>query len=322
MPVALPANVAEFYLIATRMVAAIADVRGYDVTDPQIRTAVPAHPRRRRCQWWSEGGSDSGCRSAGGTLTALRPAPAWPRPHGAQQGDRLRLVRRPVARCWAASVRRCRRRQCHRRRGRRLSAEPDRRQATREFRAAPTEPRRVGGISDRSVVEVTDGSFGPSQARSARSIEDMAAARGASSARWGMIRALGLALRAATRPGAPGMGERLSALPRMVRAAMRGEYAGVTRGRLLGMLGALLYVVSPVDLVPESLFTIFAWPMTPSWSPGWLRRSSTTRRRSSLGRGLSRAGAPRDRWPARCPAGERTTGNSSAHWTVRSHVVR
>ena len=85
----------------------------------------------------------------------------------------------------------------------------------------------------------------------------MAAARGASSARWGMIRALGLALRAATRPGAPGMGERLSALPRMVRAAMRGEYAGVTRGRLLGMLGALLYVVSPVDLVPESLFTIF-----------------------------------------------------------------
>ena len=40
MPVALPANVAEFYLIATRMVAAIADVRGYDVTDPQIRTAV------------------------------------------------------------------------------------------------------------------------------------------------------------------------------------------------------------------------------------------------------------------------------------------
>jgi hypothetical protein len=40
MPVALPANVTEFYLIATRMVAAIADVRGYDVTDPQIRTAV------------------------------------------------------------------------------------------------------------------------------------------------------------------------------------------------------------------------------------------------------------------------------------------
>ncbi|MGB2701449.1 MAG: EcsC family protein [Candidatus Phosphoribacter baldrii] len=40
MPVALPANVAEFYLVATRMVAAIADVRGYDLSQPQIRTAV------------------------------------------------------------------------------------------------------------------------------------------------------------------------------------------------------------------------------------------------------------------------------------------
>ena len=40
MAVALPANVAEFYLIATRMVAAIADVRGYDLRDAQIRTAV------------------------------------------------------------------------------------------------------------------------------------------------------------------------------------------------------------------------------------------------------------------------------------------
>ena len=40
MPVALPANVVEFYVGATRMVAAIADLRGYDVDDPQVRTAV------------------------------------------------------------------------------------------------------------------------------------------------------------------------------------------------------------------------------------------------------------------------------------------
>jgi len=40
MPVALPVNVAEFYLQATRMVGAIATVRGYDVRDPQVRTAV------------------------------------------------------------------------------------------------------------------------------------------------------------------------------------------------------------------------------------------------------------------------------------------
>jgi hypothetical protein len=40
MPVALPVNVAEFYVQATRMVGAIATLRGYDVRDPQIRTAV------------------------------------------------------------------------------------------------------------------------------------------------------------------------------------------------------------------------------------------------------------------------------------------
>jgi EcsC protein family len=40
MPVAVPVNVAEFYLQATRMVGAIATVRGYDVRDPHVRTAV------------------------------------------------------------------------------------------------------------------------------------------------------------------------------------------------------------------------------------------------------------------------------------------
>lgn len=40
MPVALPVNVAEFYVQATRMVGSIATLRGYDVQDPQVRTAV------------------------------------------------------------------------------------------------------------------------------------------------------------------------------------------------------------------------------------------------------------------------------------------
>ncbi len=40
MPVALPVNVLEFYLQATRMVGAIAHLRGYDTEDPHIRTAI------------------------------------------------------------------------------------------------------------------------------------------------------------------------------------------------------------------------------------------------------------------------------------------
>ena len=40
MLVALPANVVGFHVLAARMVAAIAELRGYDTKDPHIRTAV------------------------------------------------------------------------------------------------------------------------------------------------------------------------------------------------------------------------------------------------------------------------------------------
>ncbi|MDO5663433.1 MAG: EcsC family protein [Brachybacterium sp.] len=42
LPVMLPGNVVEFYVQATRMVAAIAAVRGYDIDDEEIRTRVLA----------------------------------------------------------------------------------------------------------------------------------------------------------------------------------------------------------------------------------------------------------------------------------------
>ncbi|WP_392508200.1 EcsC family protein [Naumannella halotolerans] len=40
MPVALPANVLEFYVQAVRMIAAVAHLRGYDLTDDRVRTAI------------------------------------------------------------------------------------------------------------------------------------------------------------------------------------------------------------------------------------------------------------------------------------------
>lgn len=40
LPVALPANVLEFYVLATRMTAAIAHLRGYDLAKPSVRSAV------------------------------------------------------------------------------------------------------------------------------------------------------------------------------------------------------------------------------------------------------------------------------------------
>lgn len=78
------------------------------------------------------------------------------------------------------------------------------------------------------------------------------------------------AYREVSRPGSPGLGARLRALPRMVRAAVRGDYPGLTKGKL-AMLGmAVAYIVSPIDVVPDFLigigvvddFGVFLWLAT------------------------------------------------------------
>jgi uncharacterized membrane protein YkvA (DUF1232 family) len=58
------------------------------------------------------------------------------------------------------------------------------------------------------------------------------------------------------RPGAPGIGERLRAVPRMVRAAASGSYPDLSRGRIGLVVLALAYLVSPVDLVPEAFLAL------------------------------------------------------------------
>lgn len=40
MPISLPANLLEFFVLGTRMTAATAKIRGYDITKPEIRSAV------------------------------------------------------------------------------------------------------------------------------------------------------------------------------------------------------------------------------------------------------------------------------------------
>src|SRR3954470_14404067 len=57
------------------------------------------------------------------------------------------------------------------------------------------------------------------------------------------------------KPGTPGVGRRLAAIPRMIRATMRKEYDG--GGRLAMMIMASVYIVSPIDLVPEAIFLVF-----------------------------------------------------------------
>ena len=73
------------------------------------------------------------------------------------------------------------------------------------------------------------------------------------SMRWGVLLSLANAFRTATRPGTPGLGARLACLPRLIRATITGEYTGTSRLRLLLIAGALMYLISPFDLVPVVL---------------------------------------------------------------------
>ena len=61
---------------------------------------------------------------------------------------------------------------------------------------------------------------------------------------------------AAMSEGPMGFGTRVASIPRLVRDTMSGRYNGLSKGHLLMMVVALLYVVSPIDLVPEALLTI------------------------------------------------------------------
>ncbi|WP_182901740.1 YkvA family protein [Microbispora sp. H10830] len=78
------------------------------------------------------------------------------------------------------------------------------------------------------------------------------------------------AYREVSKPGSPGFGARLRAVPRMLRAAVKGDYPGLTKGKI-AMLGmAVAYIVSPIDVVPDFLlgigvvddFGVFLWLAT------------------------------------------------------------
>jgi uncharacterized membrane protein YkvA (DUF1232 family) len=60
-------------------------------------------------------------------------------------------------------------------------------------------------------------------------------------------------LRRHNRPGAPSLATRFNAFPRMVGAVMSGRWDGMGRSRLALMGLAVLYLISPVDVIPEGL---------------------------------------------------------------------
>lgn len=67
------------------------------------------------------------------------------------------------------------------------------------------------------------------------------------------------ALRGARRAGAPSTTSRLKAVPRMVAQGLRGSYPHLDRGRVVVALLGLVYVVSPVDAIPEIFIPILGF---------------------------------------------------------------
>jgi uncharacterized membrane protein YkvA (DUF1232 family) len=125
--------------------------------------------------------------------------------------------------------------------------------------------------------------------------------------RLGAFRTIVTALRTAVRPGSPGLGERVAALPRLVRATLTGQYTGTTRGRLLMVLGAIAYVVSPIDVVPEAFLTVFGLA-DDAVVVSWIAATLVNETESFLG------------WERSVAQGARERGAADA--TVQGHVVR
>ncbi|MEU5860196.1 MULTISPECIES: YkvA family protein [unclassified Nonomuraea] len=73
--------------------------------------------------------------------------------------------------------------------------------------------------------------------------------------------------REVTKPGTPGMMTRVRAIPRMIGAVTRGRYDGMGKGRLALMALGVVYILSPIDVIPDFLvligvaddFGVFLW---------------------------------------------------------------
>jgi uncharacterized membrane protein YkvA (DUF1232 family) len=73
----------------------------------------------------------------------------------------------------------------------------------------------------------------------------------------GLVTMIAQSVRTAVRPGSAGLVERFAAVPRMLSAVTRGEYRGTTFSHVAMLAAAVVYIVSPLDFMPEALFSVF-----------------------------------------------------------------
>src|SRR3954466_14704532 len=76
-----------------------------------------------------------------------------------------------------------------------------------------------------------------------------------------------MAFARAFKPGTPGLGQRVAAIPRLIKATASGRYDGGFRLFLMGL--AILYILSPLDAIPE-MFTLFIGLIDDAFVATWL----------------------------------------------------
>ena len=123
-----------------------------------------------------------------------------------------------------------------------------------------------------------------------------------------------MAFARAFKPGTPGIGRRLAAMPRMIRASLRGEYDGGLR--LFLMAAASLYILSPLDAIPE-LFLAFVGLIDDAFVVTWLDRRAAVRDRAVPGVGEARRAAARGDRRARSSAADRAARLGYGHALLR-----
>ena len=124
---------------------------------------------------------------------------------------------------------------------------------------------------------------------------------------------LASAVHSATRPGTPGMLQRLRAVPRLVRAVRSGEYTGLSTTQLALLGAGLGYILSPIDVVPEGLLLVVGLvddAMVLSWVALTLVRETEEFIEWERARRVAPGAEPR-----------RSAPHAAAAQTVRSHVV-
>ena len=160
-------------------------------------------------------------------------------------------------------------------------------------------------VETASIVGTTDATIGGTDP-----VEDPMA-----NPRLSILTKLASALRLAMRPGGPSMAERLSSLPRLARAVARGQYTGSTTGRLLLMIGALGWLLSPVDLMPEAVLGVFGL-LDDAMIVSWLVTAVVTETEEYLAWEKGIATSPSAATPG-APAPESAVRGD----TVRGHVI-